>query len=571
MAVSLNQWMQSEQMFSDRATTLEVLSVLAEKQLAFINREVAGDLLACGVAHYSSQTAGIEQVCRLLLGVIPASDELVSICGQIREKLISGTDPDSERFWQNPVNYDQRVVEMVAIAMALVDAGTQFWEPLDEKQRCNLLNWLACVQDLKIPPNNWRWFRVLILTVLHRLGADVNIKVVEQDLDFIEDLYAHNGWYQDGPSGVVDYYNPFAFQLYALVYCRWHGYTGERCERLLERVCQFAGTYQVWFGNDGRQLCYGRSLNYRFASVAFWAELARVEHPDVDIGQAVAIWKNCMRWWAEQPIWEESGQLLSGYAYPNLLASEFYTSPVSPLLAFKAFNALALAQEHPFWKGEEKSLAKKCSPKWIGDSHLVWRHSGSYLITNGPASSELRNCEDKYSKFAYSSNHGLCVESTRWIDQGWAGDNIVAFQHPETRQWFGRKKNLSAYRDGNSLVSVWQPFAGCTVTVKQTHCPDKEVRCLEISAQSELNMLLTGYAVDKWSPWFSHLEEKEARLESERLFSELKLIQGVGLRCIYPSAPNTNLLYPHASVPAIAATISSGISIIEVHVLAGCK
>ena len=138
------------------------------------------------------------------------------------------------------------------------------------------------------------------------------------------------------------------------------------------------------------------------------------------------------------------------------------------------------------------------------------------------------------------------------------------------RQWIGRNKNLSAYRDGDSLISVWQPFTGCTVKVTQTHCSDREVRCLEITTQSELKMLLTGYAVDKWVPWFSHLEGQEARLDTSRLFSELKLIQGEGETCIYPCAPNTNLLYPHASVPAVAATIPVGHSRIEVHVLAGC-
>ena len=286
MAVSLNNWMKSDRMFADRATTLEVLSVLAEKQLALINGESPSNPLECSAAHYSSQTAGIEHVCRLLLGVIPASGELTSICSQIREMIVSGTDPDSEQYWQKPVNYDQRVVEMVAIAMALTDARAQFWEPLDDRQKHNLINWLASVQELDIPPNNWHWFRVLILTSLKKLGAEIRPQVLEQDLNFIEDLYAQDGWYQDGSSGVLDYYNPFAFQLYALVYCRWHEYKGARCERLFKRACEFAESYQIWFGSDGQQLCYGRSLNYRFASVAFWAELARVKHPMVDVALA---------------------------------------------------------------------------------------------------------------------------------------------------------------------------------------------------------------------------------------------------------------------------------------------
>lgn len=569
MAVSLNHWFQSAACFADRAMTLKVLSALAEKQLAQIKGEALSNPLDYSGAHYSQQTAKIEHVSRLLMGVIPASAELASVCAEIREQIVIGTDPESEEFWLFPVNYDQRVVEMVALGMALTDAREQFWEPLTARQQQNLTNWLLTVQTLDIPPNNWRWFRVLILTSLDKLGIDIDNKVLEQDLGFIDELYFQDGWYQDGASGVLDYYNPFAFQLYALVYCRWHGYQGKRCERLLQRACEFAETYQVWFGREGQQLCYGRSLNYRFASVAFWAELARCDHPAVDTARSSAIWHQCMGWWAKQPIWEESGQLLPGFAYPNLLSTEFYNSPVSPLLAFKAFNALALPEAHAFWQSAEGCIPPVHEPVWIGDTHLVWRNKGGYLLTNGPASSELRHCEDKYSKYAYSSDHGFCVESTRWIEQGWAGDNMIAFRHPKTGYWIGRNKNLSAYRDGDALVSVWSPFSGCMVKVKQTLCDGNEHRRVEISCREPLDFIMTGYAVDKWIPWFSHEEEQQPSICSDRLFSDMEIIQGEGRTHIYPCAPNTNLLYIHACVPAVVATAAQGESVTEVVLRAG--
>ncbi|WP_181388446.1 DUF2264 domain-containing protein [Vibrio albus] len=570
MGISLNQWFHSGECFTGRAATLNVLSVLAEKQLT----QIKGEALSCpsdySGAHYSQQTARIEHLSRLLMGVIPASTELASVCAEIREQIIIGTNPESNGFWQWPVNYDQRVVEMVALAMALTDARQQFWEPLNIGEKQNLTDWLLTVQTLEIPPNNWRWFRVLILTSLDKLGVEIDRSVLEEDLDFIDALYGQDGWYQDGASGVFDYYNPFAFQLYALVYCRWNGYKGPRCERLLQRACEFAQTYQVWFGSDGQQLCYGRSLNYRFASLAFWAEMARCEHPAVDVTRARAIWHHGMRWWAGKPIWEENGQLLPGYAYPNLLTTEFYTSPVSPLLAFKAFNALALSENHAFWLADVAEIPSVHSPTWIGESHLVWRNRGCYLMTNGPASSELRHCEDKYSKFAYSSDHGFSVESTRWIDQGWAGDNIMAVQHPQTGQWIGRSRNLSAYREGDALVSVWSPFDGCTINVVQTLHDGKERRRVEVSAEEELHLIITGYAVDKWVPWYSHLEEQEPKICSNRLFSEMKITQGSGTTHIYPCAPNTNLLYIHACVPAVVTPVTKGKSIIEVELFAGC-
>jgi len=249
--------------------------------------------------------------------------------------------------------------------------------------------------------------------------------------------------------------------------------------------------------------------------------------------------------------------------------SEFYTSSVSPLLAFKAFNALAMEDTHPFWQAEVTSLSHSTQPQWVNDRHLQWRNGGSYLLTNASGSNELRECVDKYYKFAYSSAHGFCIDSVRWINQGWAGDNILAFQHPDTMQWYSRPRHIKAYRDGDTLVSVWSPFNGCQVTTYQTLQNDREVRAHRITSDRELSFLMTGYCVDEWRGWFSHAAAAPSRIESSKLFSELRLVKGQGQACCYPCAPNTNVVYPHSSVPAISGVIQVGNTDIEVHVLAG--
>jgi hypothetical protein len=276
-----------------------------------------------------------------------------------------------------------------------------------------------------------------------------------------------------------------------------------------------------------------------------------------------------MNWWANQPISDNNGLLLPGFAYPNLLMSEFYTSSVSPLLAFKAFNALAMEDTHPFWQAELASLTPTTKPQWVNDRHLQWRNGGSYLLTNASGSNELRECVDKYYKFAYSSAHGFCIDSVRWINQGWAGDNILAFQHPETLQWYSRPRHIEAYREGEALVSVWSPFNGCNVTTYQILQTDREVRIHRITSDRDLSFLMTGYCVDEWRGWFSHAAAAPSRIESKKLFSELRLVRGQGQACCYPCAPNTNVVYPHSSVPAISGVINVGDTDIEVHVLAG--
>nr|WP_217906172.1 DUF2264 domain-containing protein [Vibrio natriegens] len=544
--------------YTSRSETLQMLKAIVERQMEVVRGTTQDVPHFNSAAHYTESVAGIEHICRLMWGAVPAGDALSDEHAELRQLIANGTNPSHPDFWQFPLNYDQRVVEMSSIAVALIDANEFYWQPLDREQRANLVTWLNSVTDLELPPNNWRWFRVLILKALSLLGVEIQQQVLEQDLAFIDEMHLTNGWYQDGLTGVVDYYNPFAFQLYALVYARWDNYQSQCSQIMVRRAIEFSHRYQYWFGEDGQPLCYGRSLNYRFAGAAFWAELARSEHPDIDIATAKSYWMQTMRWWANQPIWDQQAQLLPGFAYPNLIASEFYTSYASPMLALKAFNALYLSEQHPFWEAEEQPLPANMPARWIGEHHLLIRRQGSYLLTNGAPANELRNCNDKYSKFAYSSAHGLCVESTHWLDQGWAGDNIFAFAHPQTRQWISRTRNINSYREGDALVSLWQPFEGCVVKTRQQFTEQGELRSHEITTDFALEFVMTGYAVDGWSAWFSHQVIQPARVESERLFSELILLQGEGQTRVYPCAPNTNLLYPQASVPAITGRIEPG-------------
>ncbi len=568
MSVCWKDLTQNENLFSTRQSMVELTKTILHQHVLILSDQVKLNVQASSAAHYSLQTADIEYVCRLLWLAVPAKGIHQEINHLLCQRIIDGTTPDSSSYWKAATDYDQRVVEMAAIAMALVEAPEIYWSPLSEEQKRYLADWLLSSTYVALPPNNWYWFRVLVLLTLSKLGIEIDELNLEFDLQAIEEMQLGQGWFQDGATGVMDYYNPMAFQLYALMYCRWNPQS-PRKEAFIENALEFAQSYCEWFGQDGKQLAYGRSLNYRCAALAFWSELAAVCPDHQDIALWKTIWTRGMQWWSKQPISDSHGLLPPGFAYPNLLLSEFYTSAVSPLLAYKAFNALALEESHPFWQVEADSISEKTKPRWVNGRHLQWRDGGSYLVTNASGSNELRECADKYYKFAYSSSHGFCVDSVRWINQGWAGDNILAFQHPDTLSWYSRQRHIETRRDGDTLISVWSPFAGCTVTTSQSLSDATEIRVHRIQSEKPLSFLMTGYCVDQWRSWFSHMATSPSRIESKNLFSELHLVKGEGHACCYPCAPNTNLLFPHSSVPAISGVISKGSTEIEVHVLAG--
>ena len=96
-------------------------------------------------AHYPEIAAQMEGFSRPLWALGPMISgggvylEFVEI---YRQGLISGTDPNHPEYWGPVEDYDQRLVEMAAIAYALILAPETFYEPLNLKEKENLVNWL---------------------------------------------------------------------------------------------------------------------------------------------------------------------------------------------------------------------------------------------------------------------------------------------------------------------------------------------------------------------------------------------------------------------------------------------
>lgn len=72
-----------------------------------------------------------------------------------REGLVNGTDPQSPEFWGAIEDSDQRMVEMCPIGFTLAVAPHEFWDPLTDRQKKNVTNWMASINDKEMPNTNW--------------------------------------------------------------------------------------------------------------------------------------------------------------------------------------------------------------------------------------------------------------------------------------------------------------------------------------------------------------------------------------------------------------------------------
>ncbi|KAI8305612.1 hypothetical protein K4K61_005172 [Colletotrichum sp. SAR11_59] len=114
--------------------------------------------------------------------------------------LVAGTDPESEEYWGNVGDIDQRMVEMESIAFTLLTSPDAFL-------------------------NNWRWFRIFVnLALVKTLGVQIESvrHFMEEDFELLDSFYLGEGWSSDGLWGEerkqADYYSgSFAIQFAQLL------------------------------------------------------------------------------------------------------------------------------------------------------------------------------------------------------------------------------------------------------------------------------------------------------------------------------------------------------------------
>ena len=259
-------------------------------------------------AAFAPRVAELEGFARPLYGIVPLTvgggefphwSRLVS-------GLIAGTDPASPEYW-GPVGAspDQRMVEQAAIGLALAFCPEQLWEPLDAAERARLVAWLRGIFEFDPVPNNWQFFRVLVALGLQRVGVAFDERALHASLATLESYRVGTHWYVDGGLGTVDYYIPFAFHTYGLIYAAANRLglgDDAQAECYRERAALFAGDFQHWFAPDGAAVPFGRSLTYRFAMSSFWGALAWADVEALPWGRVNGMAMRNLRWWVTKTL-----------------------------------------------------------------------------------------------------------------------------------------------------------------------------------------------------------------------------------------------------------------------------
>jgi hypothetical protein len=327
--------------------------------------------------------------------------------------LAHGTDPGHRYAWPAPADCSQQIVEAAAVALALHETRSALFDRLDADVKERVVAWLAGFAGKRTWQSNWVLFPVMIQQFLANVGARHDPAEISGGLDRIEQWYVGDGWYTDGDGRCFDYYAGWAMHLYPLMWARMSS-DSERGDRYRERLRTFLVQYQHMFARDGAPVYQGRSLCYRFASVApLWLGQL-VDASPLPPGRTRRIASGVLRHFVERGVPDERGLLGLGWYDRFLPATQPYSGPASPYWASKAFLGLLLPADHPAWAARETAapiddgdrVVAMPGPGWL--LHAT-RHDGLVRVVNH-GSDRARHLpadgldDPHYTRFGYASH-----------------------------------------------------------------------------------------------------------------------------------------------------------------------
>jgi hypothetical protein len=508
-------------------------------------------------AHYEEESAWLEGFSRPLWGLIPfwyggSSD--MEFEKLYKNGLINGTDPASPEYWGKCHDYDQRFVEMAAIAFGLLFAPDKTWNPLSDQEKDNLAEWLNEINRSKCCDCNWRFFNILVNIALKKLAMPYDEKELESSLAYIEACDIGDGWYEDGVKGQTDYYIPFAMEFYGLIYAIvMKEEDPERCQRFLKRAEAFGKDFVYWFSEDGSALPYGRSLIYRFAQASFYSACVMAHIEPLPLAVMKGIIVRHLNYWMNQPIFDHTGLLTIGYCYPNLQITESYNSPESPYWAMKSFLCLALPEDDIFWKCEAAKLPELDSQKYLAKADMIVqrRQNGNVVALPGGylEAHKHAHSEEKYTKFAYSTKYGFSVMRSQLNLHEAAPDSVLSFE--VFGHIYTRVNSISDTVSENKVVSDWSPLPGIQVHSEIIPFKEGHRRIHTITSEYECKAYDAGFALPISEP-------DGCRLRS---------LKGDGNTIRIKPDPNTNLIHSKTVIPMAEYHIQKGMNKIETEVL----
>lgn len=555
---------------TSRQDVIQFLSALLEPLNNHFLPDDAGFSLGDTCAHYGPEIARMEGLSRALWGVFPlmASGEEEHFIERYIAAMKAGTNPQSPAYWGETGPYDQRFVEMAVYGLGLSLLQDRLTNKFSEKELSDFYRWLNQISTAVMPDNNWNYFAIMVQLGFKRAGMLWDEEVINKHFIMMEAYYLGEGWYSDGTGRPRDYYISMAFHFYGLVYATLNGEDDpKRAEELRNRARRFANDFVYMSAADGASIPFGRSLTYRFATIAFWCAVAFSGLDVLSPGQVKGLILRNLRWWQDKPFMDRDGILTLGYGYPNLAFCEDYNSPGSPYWALKVFLILAIPENNAFWTAAEQSLPELNEKHVIPQALQIILHPQAgghlYMLTSGQLElNNYVNTEAKYTKFAYSAVFGFTIERGRYGIKHAACDSMLLLCEHDN-YWRGRRDCEQVFIHDDYIWSRWSPWNDVQIDTWLIPCGEWHVRAHRIDSARNLQTVEGGFAIMNGANIVSPGNDRESLLCAENGTSLIQDLSPSSPRrpgCVV-TPPNSSIMFAEcAAIPVLSGDVTKGVS-----------
>lgn len=250
----------------------------------------------------------------------------------------------------------QPIVDAAYVAQAFLRAPKMLWQQLDETTKKRYVEEFKSLRTRTGAYNNWLLFAAITEGFLWNIGEQYDPARLRFGINKLNEWYEGDGWYSDGTSFSMDYYNSFVIHpmmvdlLKSMVEKKRAKV--EDYNRAVDRMARYATFLERSISPEGTFPAFGRSITYRTAAFQALAQTALMEKLPEEVKPSqvrCALTKVFHLMYEGNQNFDKDGWLVLGFNGHQPEVADVYTSTGSLYMASLGFLTLGLPADNKFW------------------------------------------------------------------------------------------------------------------------------------------------------------------------------------------------------------------------------
>ena len=292
--------------------------------------------------------------------------------------ITNAVDPSSPDYLPFDGPGTQPLVDAAFFAQGLLRSKDVIWPMLDSQTRQRIIDELKRSRKIRAWENNWLLFSATVEAALLQFTGECDFSKIKYALDRHNEWYKGDGWYGDGPSFHLDYYNSYVIQpmlVDVAAIIKENADKGEEYatygamyDKYVKRMARLAAQQEMLISPEGTFPMLGRSCGYRYGAFQALAHTSLIGTlpKGVSPAQVRSALTAVIKRQTVKSMFDDEGWLTLGFCGHQPDVAENYVSTGSAYLCCFVFLPLGLPADAEFWSGKDEKWSSQ--QVWSGEA-----------------------------------------------------------------------------------------------------------------------------------------------------------------------------------------------------------